>query len=148
MPEREVPCPSAADCEGELHSYAIKGLLLFNQGEYWKAHEALEEAWREEKGEIRHLYRGILQVGVAYLHIKRANYDGAIKLYHRSKYWLDPFPKVCRGVAVRQLQTDLEAAVAEVRRLGPGKMNQINLSLLKPVIYGISRNKNEEARPG
>lgn len=135
MPEREVPCPSPADCEGELHPYAVKGLLLFNQGEYWRAHEALEEAWREEKGQIRHLYRGILQVGVAYLHIKRGNYDGAMKLYHRSIYWLDPFPKVCRGVDVGQLQADLEAAIVEMRRLGPEKMNQINLSLLKPVVY-------------
>jgi uncharacterized protein len=135
MPEREVPCPSSTDCEGELHPYAIQGLLLFNQGEYWRAHEALEEAWREEKGQIRHLYRGVLQVGVAYLHIKRGNYDGALKLYHRSHYWLDPFPRMCRGVEVGQLQADLEAVIAEVRRLGPDKMNQINLSLLKPVVY-------------
>jgi len=135
MPEREIPCPSSADCEGELHPLAVKGLILFNQGEYWKAHEALEEAWRDEKGQIRHLYRGILQVGVAYLHIRRGNYDGAIKLYRRSKYWLDPFPSVCRSVEVRQLQADLEAAIGEVRRLGPHQMSRFNLSLLRPVIW-------------
>jgi predicted metal-dependent hydrolase len=136
MPEREVPCPSSVDCNGELHPLALKGLILFNQGEYWKAHEALEEAWREEKGQIRHLYRGILQVGVAYLHIRGGNYDGAIKLYRRSKYWLDPFPNVCRSVEVRRLQADLEAAISEVRRLGPEKINQFDSSLLRPVIWG------------
>jgi predicted metal-dependent hydrolase len=135
MQEREVPCPGSSDCEGELHPFAIKGLELFNQGEYWKAHEALEEAWREEKGQIRHLYRGILQVGVAYLHITHGNYEGAMKLYHRSKYWLDPFPDICRGVHVRQLQEDLEAAIGEVRRLGPAKLSQINPSLLKAAVY-------------
>lgn len=135
MPEREVVSPEKDDCGGELHPFAIKGLLLFNQGEYWKAHEALEEAWREEAGQVRHLYRGILQVGVAYLHIKRGNYDGAMKLYRRSKYWLDPFPRTCRGVDVGQLQRDLETAIAEVRRLGPGNLSQINTALLRPVIF-------------
>lgn len=135
MPEREVVSPELSDCSGELHPLAMKGLVLFNQGEYWKAHEALEEAWREEAGQVRHLYRGILQVGVAYLHIKRGNYDGALKLYRRSKYWLDPFPRVCRGVNVGQLQADLEAAIAEVRRLGPDNLSKINPGLLKPVLY-------------
>jgi predicted metal-dependent hydrolase len=115
---------------------ALKGLALFNQGEYWKAHEALEEAWRAEKGQARHLYRGILQVGVAYLHITRGNYDGALKLYRRSKYWLDPFPDVCRGVEVKRLQGDLETAIAEVKRLGPARISQFNPELLKPVLWG------------
>jgi predicted metal-dependent hydrolase len=139
MPEREIPYPSSSDCEGDPHPLAIKGLVLFNQGEYWKAHEALEEAWREERGQIRHLYRGILQVGVAYLHIQRGNYDGAMKLYHRSRYWLDPFPKVCRTVDVERLQADLETAIDEVKRLGPDHISQFDQALLKPVIWsGVS----------
>ncbi len=136
MPEREIPCPSPDDCVGELHPRAIEGLGLFNQGEYWKAHEALEAAWREEPGQIRHLYRGILQVGVAYLHIRGGNYAGAMKLYHRSQYWLKPFPNVCRGVEVKRLQDDLEAAVTALKRLGPEKIGQFDLSLLKPAVYG------------
>ncbi|HRQ33635.1 MAG TPA: DUF309 domain-containing protein, partial [Anaerolineales bacterium] len=57
-----------------LHPSAIEGLRLFNNGKYFEAHEALETAWLEERGKIRDLYRGILQVGVAYLHITRGNY--------------------------------------------------------------------------
>ena len=135
LPERETPCPVAVDCEGKLHPLAKIGLIYFDQGEYWKAHEALEEAWKKEPGQIRHLYRGILQVGVAYLHIRRGNYEGAMKLYQRSKYWLDPFPKVCRGVDVGRLQSDLEAVIAEIKRLGPDKIAQFDTSLLKPAVW-------------
>ncbi len=109
------------------------GFILFNKGEYWKAHEALETAWRSDPGEIRHLYRGILQVGVAYFHIKRRNYAGVMKLYHRSQRWLAPFPERCRGIEVGQLKADFETVIAEVRRLGSDRLNEFDEKLLKPV---------------
>ncbi len=135
MSSPNLPHPSPSDCEGPLHPQATRGLELFNARQYWHAHEALEEAWRGERGEIRHLYQGILQVGVAYLHAERGNYVGAIKLYRRSKRWLDPFPDRCRGIDLARLRADLEAVIAEVRRLGPERMGDFNLSLLKPVVW-------------
>jgi predicted metal-dependent hydrolase len=129
----ETPVPRPQDCTGTLHPMAIKGIMLFNRGEYWNAHEALEEAWREETGEVRYLYQGVLQVGVAYLHIQRGNFNGAIKLHRRAHRWLDPFPAQCRGIDVACLMKDLDAAIAEVRRLGPARLASFNLELLKPV---------------
>ncbi len=126
---------SQPDCKGPLHPKAIEGLELFNNGHYWKAHEALEAAWREETDPIRELYRGILQAGVVYLHITRYNFAGAMKVYQRSQKWLTLWPENCRGVAVGQLQRDLKRAVFEVQKLGPNRMAEFDLSLLKPVIY-------------
>ncbi len=133
--EEERPRPGEEDCQGALHPLAIEGLRLFNAHKFWQAHEALELAWRSEKGQVRHLYRGILQVGVAYFHIQKANYPGVMKLYQRSKRWLDPFPAACRGVDLQQLRQDFEAAMAEVRRLGPERLGEFNQALLKPVIF-------------
>jgi len=36
------------ECQGTLHPKAIEGLRLFNDGEYFEAHEELETAWRDE----------------------------------------------------------------------------------------------------
>jgi uncharacterized protein len=127
--------PSSSDCDGEIHPMAVKGLELFNAGQYWKAHEALEEAWLNESGEIRHLYRGILQVGVTYLHVERNNYYGALKVYYRSKRWLAPFPDYCRGIPVRELKINLEAVIDELRKLGPNHLDKFDKSLLKPICY-------------
>jgi predicted metal-dependent hydrolase len=132
-----APTPGPEDCQGGLHPKAIQGFELFNRGEYWLAHEALEAAWIEEKGQIRHLYRGILQVGVTYLHIQRRNYHGAMKVYLRSRRWLDPFPEVCRGIELRQLRLDLEHAIQELVRLGPRRMEEFDLSLLRPLHWRI-----------
>ncbi len=131
----DLPEPTPGDCAGGLHPRAVEGLRLFNQGEYWHAHEALESAWLDEHGEARHLYRGVLQIAVTYLHITRRNYAGAVKVYGRSKRWLDPFPETCCGLHLGQLRRDAAVVMAEVLRLGPGHIDQVDLGLLKPVVW-------------
>src|SRR5512138_2053770 len=105
-------------CDAPLHPQAMQGLRLFNAGEYFEAHEALEDAWNAEKGKVRDLYRGILQIAVVYLHITRKNYNGAVKVYERSQKWLKDWPEVCRGIQVGKLRRDAEAAINELKKLG------------------------------
>ncbi len=121
------------DCTGPLHPRARRGIELFNEGHYFEAHEELEAAWRDEQGNVRRLYQGILEAGVTYLHITRGNYWGALKVYKRSMRWLRDWPDRCRGVDVGQLRRDLNAAIAEVERLGENGMAAFDRSLLKAV---------------
>lgn len=106
---------------------------LFNAGEYWQAHEELEQAWKEENSPVGELYRAILQTAVVYLHITRANYNGAIKVYGRVQKWIKPWPEVCRGIEIGRLRRDLDAVIAEVKRLGPDGLARFDRSFLKPV---------------
>ena len=104
------------------------------QGEYWHAHEALEEAWLAEEGPARTLYIGILQAGVTYLQIERHNFVGAAKMFERSKRYLEPLPDVCRGVNIEQLRQDLAAAMSAAGKLGPEQLEQFDTSLFKPLV--------------
>lgn len=122
-------------CNGPLHPQALIGLELFNAGEYFEAHEALENAWRAERGPVRNLYRGILQVGVAYYHLLNGNYSGAVKLFARCKQWLAPFPDGCRGIRLAQFTQDYLRVEAELLRLGPEKMHLVNRLWLKKIEY-------------
>src|ERR1044071_972374 len=105
-------------CNAPLHPQAVEGFRLFNAGEYFEAHEALEIAWNEERGIVRELYRGILQIAVVYLHITRGNYDGAVKVYARSQKWLKDWSDVCRGIQVEELRQNAATVINEVERLG------------------------------
>jgi predicted metal-dependent hydrolase len=118
-----------------LDPRAAEGLRLMNSGKYWHAHEALEAVWKDEPGPLRDLYKGILQAAVVYLHITRANYPGAMKVYGRSQKWLTKWDGVVLGIEVDTLRRDLDAAVGEVRRLGPEHLAEFDLKLLKPVIW-------------
>lgn len=126
----------AADCEGELSALALKGIALFKRHEFFEAHEELEHAWNEETGPARELYRGLLQVAVAYLQITRENYNGALKMFLRMRQWLDPLPDECRGVDVAQLRADALAARAELERLGPERIGEFDRRLIKPLPFG------------
>lgn len=133
---------SSADCNSPLHPRAAEGLRLFNEGKYFEAHEALEEAWLDEKGKVRDLYRGILQVGVTYLHITRGNYNGSVKVYKRSQRWLKDWADVCRGIEVGKLREDAEQAMEEVKRLGAERIGEFDLKLLRPVQWhDVSRKR-------
>jgi len=120
-------------CSAPIHPQAAEGLRLFNAGEYFEAHEALENAWNDEPGEVRDLYRGILQIAVAYLHITRGNYNGAVKVYDRSQKWLKDWADICRGIYVGELQKNARIVIQEVQRLGKDKIAEFDMTLLKPI---------------
>jgi len=123
------------DCSLPLHPEAVHGLVLFNAGEYFEAHEALESAWRDESDSIRELYQGILQVAVTYLHIQRGNYQGATKVAMRCQRKLENWPDICRGVDVAALRRDLAAVMQTLVRLGPQHINSFDQGLFKAVVY-------------
>ena len=125
----------ACACQGPLPSAVIAGLELFNRRQYFEAHELLESAWRAEPGPVRELYRGILQVAVAYLHITRGNYRGAVKMFLRSNGWLAPFPDACRGIDLASFRLDYGRVEEALHRLGPDHLSSLDLGLLKPIRF-------------
>lgn len=125
----------AQTCAESLPSMAVEGLELFNQGEFYKCHDALEEAWVQDKTPGRNLYRAVLQVGIAYFQIERGNYRGAAKMLLRVRQWLDPLPDVCRGIDVADLRQNAEAVQAALIQLGPEHIADFDRSLFKPVRY-------------
>jgi hypothetical protein len=122
-------------CEGDLSELALEGLLLFNEGEYFEAHEVLEHAWNEDTSAAKELYRAILQVAVAYLQIERGNYRGAVKMFLRMRQWLEPLPEVCRGVNVGQLRADARGVEERLLVLGEERVGELNRELFRPVQF-------------
>jgi uncharacterized protein len=122
-------------CQQALPPLALRGLELFNRGAYFEAHEELELAWRAEQGAVRELYRGILQIAVAYYHIQRGNYPGAVKMFFRSRTWLGPFPDACCGIDLAGFRADYRRVESELERLGPRGISRFDRRLLKPIAY-------------
>ena len=130
---REVdPQAMLEACSRGLSDDAQRGLELHNEGEYFEAHEELEHAWMAEEDEAGFLYRALLQVTVAYLHVQRGNFRGASKMLLRVRQWLDPLPDRCRGVDVKTLRAQVEELRAAVADAGPEGLDQLDRSLLRP----------------
>jgi len=122
-------------CQGQLSDVAIKGLEYFNSGDYFEAHELLEDAWNEDTTVGKELYRAILQVAVAYLQIERGNYNGAQKMFLRLRQWITPLPAHCRGVDVASLRIDVEAVQQHLLDLGPDRIGEFDRGLFHPMIF-------------
>ena len=122
-------------CAEPLSDLARQGLELFNDGAYYKCHDALEAAWMEDSGPGRDLYRGILQVGIAYHQIERGNYRGAVKMLLRARQWLGPLPDMCRGVNVSALRADADRVYNALVDAGPEQIESLDTSLFRPVRF-------------
>lgn len=121
----------ACQCQEPLPPEALEGIRKFNAGEYYRQHDIFEALWMAERGPVRTLYQGILQVGVAYYQIERGNRLGALRMLLRSRQRLVGLPDVCRGVDVRRLLEDSARVRAALEQAGD--LAGFDRSLLQPV---------------
>jgi predicted metal-dependent hydrolase len=120
-------------CDDPPPPLLLEGIAQFNRGEYFEQHETLELLWRAEPRDIRYLYQGILQIGVAFHHLRKLNHHGTVYMLTRGPRYLAPFAPRCQRVDVQQLLDDAAAALKEVERLGPGRLAEFDWTLA-PVV--------------
>lgn len=126
-----------ADCDQPLPAEALEALARFNAGDYYRQHDLFELLWMQEKGAIRSLYQGILQVGIAYYHIQNGNHRGAVKTLWRSLTWLTSLPDTCRGINIAQLREDVANIRTALETMPEGAISQFDMRLLRPIQYQL-----------
>jgi uncharacterized protein len=62
----------------QYHRY----LELFNAGEFWEAHEVLEEIWQRDHGDK--FLQGLILLAASYVHVQRNNPNGVRKTSERA----------------------------------------------------------------
>jgi predicted metal-dependent hydrolase len=107
----------------------LEAIEQFNRGEYFEQHETLEALWRAEPGEVRRLYQGILQIGVAFHHLRRGNLAGARRLLARGLTAIEPFQPTCQMIDVADLFAASRRALAAIEALDPGQPSTFDWKL-------------------
>ncbi len=120
-------------CRQPLPALVHEGLERFNRKAYFDAHESLETAWRAERGKVRDLYHGILQLAVAWHHVERGSHAGALHALDRARHWLTDIPDECHGLNVNAIRAQVDALRAEVARHGAGGLAAVSRSLHQPI---------------
>jgi uncharacterized protein len=101
----------------------------FNAGRFFDAHESLEEIWQFERGPVRDLYKGLIQIAAGFVHISRANADGADRLLSTAIAHLAPYrPLGAMGWDVERIASDTEEALRRVRDLSPVSLAEFDLT--------------------
>jgi predicted metal-dependent hydrolase len=95
-----------------------RGLALIRTGEYFAAHEELEEAWRAAPREERDFLQGLVHVAVAWYQAGRGRRIGMERQLAKAIRRLGPYAPSHRGV-------ELEPLLAQLRELN--QRNQLDL---------------------
>ena len=88
-----------------------RGLDLIRAGEYFEAHEELEDEWRDAPAVERDFLQGLVHVAVAWHHAGRDNPPGCERQLAKAARRLEPYRPSHRGV-------DVDAVLAQVAEAG------------------------------
>ncbi|MBX2991277.1 MAG: DUF309 domain-containing protein [Bacteroidetes bacterium] len=111
-----------------------EGWRLFNERQFWHAHEAWENVWRRRPEESRIFFQGIIQLAAAYhLLVVKKRYGGMMRNFEKAEEKLKLFPPFFLGVDVDGLLQAIKRARAEIRRVGAEHLADCDLSVI-PVV--------------
>ncbi len=91
----------------------LAGILLFNRGDFFEAHEVWEDVWTEATGDAHRFYQGLIQAAVGLLHFGNGNLRGAIKLYHSSRDYMREL-KIFLGLDVVDFWAQMDKCYASL----------------------------------
>jgi hypothetical protein len=69
----------------------LAGIVLFNERDFFSAHEVWEDLWNDCGDADRRYYQALIQAAVALYHYGQGNLRGAIKLFASSKAYMDRY---------------------------------------------------------
>jgi hypothetical protein len=87
---------------------------LIRAGEFFAAHEELEDAWRAAEPAERDFLQGLVHVAVAWYQAGRGNRVGCERQLEKAERRLGPYAPHHRGVDVAGLLDQLHAAAETV----------------------------------
>lgn len=91
-----------------------EGIGLMRDEQWFDAHEALEDEWRDAPEPERDFLQGLVHVTVAWHHASRGNAPGASRQLEKAARRLGPYAPAYRAVDVTSVLGQVEAASARV----------------------------------
>jgi predicted metal-dependent hydrolase len=102
------------DPPDERSPYLVEGIRLFRAGEYFLAHETLEEYWAEAPASERPFLQGLIQLATGFHHLGRGGLVGARLQFTKSLTRLSGYPERYEGVDVAGIRRFLADALQRV----------------------------------
>jgi len=96
-----------------------QGIGLFNDGEFFRCHEVLEEAWRLERRPRRLFLQALIHLAVGFYHAKHGNTVGAVRQLRKGIEKLAAYTPSCEGMDTARLYREALAATQSVEAERP-----------------------------
>jgi len=106
-------------------------LNLFNNHEWYDAHDAFEEIWNSVDGDERQVIQGILQVSVSQFHLSKGNLNGATILLGEGLGRIKSRTKINLGIDLESFCLSLEELLRKLQY--KEILNENDKPFLKPL---------------
>jgi predicted metal-dependent hydrolase len=83
-----------------------RGILLFNNREFFSCHEVLEEGWTVEAGPQRLFLQALIHLAVGFHHCERGNPAGASSQLQKGLHKLALYLPSCEGIDTARLHRE------------------------------------------
>lgn len=93
--------------DNEINTLFQAGLKLFNEKNFYDAHEKWEDLWSDYYLKDRLFIQGLIQLSVSFVHLKNNNINGAKSLLNKCKQKFEGFD-IQRGIDVKKLLISIE----------------------------------------
>ena len=104
--------PPATAADDPYDRRYLAGIVHFNRGEYFEAHEVWEEIWMDCPGTERRFYQSLIQAAVALYHWGNGNRAGASRLFHSGRKYMAPYRPAHLGLVVEAFWAQVEQTLA------------------------------------
>ncbi|MCE9591406.1 MAG: DUF309 domain-containing protein [Planctomycetes bacterium] len=94
-----------------------EGVELFNEGEWFDAHEVWEDVWNMASGPKKLFYQGLIQCAVTLEHVRRGNPRGVLTVFDSAKSKFTTLPATYMGVRITELLSAIDRFIDPVRKL-------------------------------
>ena len=137
--DQRVASPAIRGDERQVSAHpeqVLRFVARFDRGEYWLAHEELEDLWLEDRSD---LYKGLIQIAAAFVHVDRNNWNGAAKMFASAIRLLKDYPARQQGFDLERIRECASAALDHVealRRTGVRRFDESLRFQMRPLFAG------------
>jgi hypothetical protein len=101
------------------HKLYLDGIQLFNEHEFFEAHEVWEDCWHAAMGVKHEFYQGMIQCAVALEHYRRSNPRGVVSLAKSYPPKFRNVPPTFMGLDVRQFLEQMRDVLRPITEADP-----------------------------
>ncbi len=114
----------------------LEGIRLFNEGDFFSAHDFFEELWTESERAEKLFMQGLVQISVGCYHLICGNFNGAYSQLLKGKIKLKNYLPSYKDIDVKSLLNDIELLLNDIE-------NFLSNSKLKIDVNKIPRIKTQ-----
>ena len=107
--------PAEPNLDQETIAIIEKGFAEFNSGKFFECHDTLEDVWRGIRGPSRDFFQGLIQISVAFYHLRNGNLTGGRSQLEKALENLSDYGDNYAGMDLAVLRREVQSWLDKVR---------------------------------